>query len=124
VENLVIYAQALLSGDQPEQAAALVEQGLEQAETPALHSTLLTLQASMIEEQSPEEAMALVRDALMEYPQNYLALVKIAELYVEQRELRKASLYLKQAIALDPNNAALQVQLQSIEKSLGTQKNP
>jgi len=124
VENLVIYAQALLSGDQPEQAAALVEQGLEQAETPALHSTLLTLQASMIEEQSPEEAMALVRDALMEYPQNYLALVKIAELYVQQRELRKASLYLKQAIALDPNNTALQVQLQSIEKSLGTQKNP
>jgi Tfp pilus assembly protein PilF len=124
VENLVIYAQALLSGDQPEQAAALIEQGLEQAETPALHSTLLTLQASMIEEQSPEEAMALVRDALMEYPQNYLALVKIAELYMEQRELRKASLYLKQAIALDPNNAALQVQLQSIEKSLGNQKNP
>jgi tetratricopeptide (TPR) repeat protein len=124
VENLVIYAQALLSGDQPEQAAALVEQGLEQAETPALHSTLLTLRASMIEEQSPEEAMALVRDALMEYPQNYLALVKIAELYVQQRELRKASLYLKQAIALDPNNTALQVQLQSIEKSLGTQKNP
>jgi tetratricopeptide (TPR) repeat protein len=120
MENLVVYAQALLAGDQREQAAALIAQGLEQADTPALHSTLLTLQASLIEE--PEEALALVREALMQHPQNYLALVKIAELYVAQRELRKASLYLKQAIALDPNNAALKVQLQSIEKALGTQQ--
>jgi tetratricopeptide (TPR) repeat protein len=122
VENLVVYAQALVSAEQPEQAAALVERGLEQAETPALHSTLLTLKASMIEEQAPEEALALVREALMEHPQSYLALVKIAELYVDQGELRKASLYLKQAIALDPNNAALKVQLQSIEKALDTQQ--
>ena len=119
VENLVVYAQALLSGKQQEQAAALIEQGLEQAQTPAAHGTLLTLKASMIED--PEEALSLVREALMEHPQNYLALVKITELYVDQRELRKASLYLKQAIALDPNNAALQVQLQSIEKALATQ---
>ena len=122
VGNLVVYARALLSADQPEEAAVLVERGLEQADTPALHSTLLTLQASLVEE--PEEALALVREALMEYPQNYLALIKIAELYVDQRELRKASLYLKQAIALDPNNAALRVQLQSIEKALDTQNTP
>jgi tetratricopeptide (TPR) repeat protein len=122
LENLVVYARALLSGNQPEQAASLVQEGLERAETPAQHSTLLTLQASLI--QDPEEALALVREALMEHPQNYLALVKIAELYVEQRELRKASLYLKQAIALDPNNTALWVQLQSIEKAMGIRKNP
>jgi uncharacterized protein HemY len=122
LENLVVYARALLSGNQPEQAASLVQEGLERAETPAQHSTLLTLQASLI--QDPEEALALVREALMEHPQNYLALVKIAELYVEQRELRKASLYLKQAIALDPNNTALRVQLQSIEKAMGIRKNP
>jgi tetratricopeptide (TPR) repeat protein len=119
VENLVVYAQALLAGGQEQQAADLVQQGLEQAQTPALHSTLLTLQASLTED--PQEALALVREALMEHPQNYLALVKITELYVDQRQLRKASLYLKQAIALDPNNAALRVQLQSIEKALGTQ---
>jgi tetratricopeptide (TPR) repeat protein len=118
MENLVVYAQALLSGGQIQQAAALVEQGLEQAQTPALHSTLLTLQASLITD--PEQALALVREALMEHPENYLALVKIAELYMDQRELRKASLYLKQAIALDPNNPALRAQLQSIEKALGT----
>ena len=122
VENLVVYAQALLSGKQQERAAALIEQGFEQAETPAAHSTLLTLKSSMIED--PGQALSLVREALMEHPQNHLALVRIAELYVDQRELRKASLYLKQAIALDPNNAALQVQLQSIEKALGTQDRP
>jgi Tfp pilus assembly protein PilF len=116
VENLVIYARALLAGDRPEQAATIIAQGLAQAETPALHSTLLALQASLTED--PEEALALVREALLQHPQNYLALVKTAELYVQQRELRKASLYLKQAIALDPNNAALRVQLQSIEKAL------
>lgn len=119
VENLVVYAQSLLAEDQVQQAADLVEQGLEQAQTPELHSTLLTLQASMTED--PDETLALLREALLEHPQNYLALVKITELYVDQRELRKASLYLKQAIALNPNNAALRVQLQSIEKALGTQ---
>ena len=119
VENLVVYAQALLAEGETEQATALIAQGLEQAKTPALHSSLLTLQASMTED--PEQALALVREALMEHPQNYAALVKITELYMNQRELRKASLYLKQAIALDPNNAALRVQLQSIEKALGTQ---
>jgi tetratricopeptide (TPR) repeat protein len=121
-ENLVVYAQALLAEGQTEQAAGLVEQGLDEAQTPELHSTLLTLQASMTGD--PEEALALVREALMEHPQNYLALVKITELYVDQRELRKASLYLKQAIALDPNNAALRVQLQGIEKAIGTQNRP
>ena len=124
MDNLVVYARALLYGEQREQAAALVEQGLEQAETPALHSTLLTLKASIIEEEAPEEALALLREALMQHPQNYLALVEIAELYVDRRELRKATLYLKQAIALDPNSVALQVQLQSIEKALSTQSNP
>jgi tetratricopeptide (TPR) repeat protein len=119
VENLIVYAQSLLAEDQVQQAADLVEQGLEQAQTPELHSSLLTLQASMTED--PDEALALVREALLENPHNYRALVKITELYVDQRELRKASLYLKQAIALDPNNAALRVQLQSIEKALGTQ---
>lgn len=119
VENLVVYAQSLLAEDRVQQAADLVEQGLEQAQTPELHGSLLTLQASMTED--PDEALALVREALLENPHNYQALVKITELYVDQRELRKASLYLKQAIALDPNNAALRVQLQSIEKALGTQ---
>ncbi len=122
VENLVVYAQALLSGNQPEQAAVLIQQGLERADTPAQHSALLTLQASLVED--PQEALALVQQALIEHPQNYLALVKTAELYVEQRELRKASLYLKQAITLDPNNTALRVQLQSIEKSLQTRSAP
>ena len=116
VENLVVYAQALLAGNQPEQAAVLVRQGLERAAAPAQHSALLTLQASLVED--PQEALALLQQALTEHPQNYQALVKTAELYVEQRELRKASLYLKQAVTLDPNNTALRVQLQSIEKSL------
>jgi tetratricopeptide (TPR) repeat protein len=124
VENLVVYVQALLSQGQLAEAAVLVEQGLEQADTPALHSTLLTLQASLIEEESPQQALGMLREALMEHAQNYLALIKIAELYEQQRELRKASLYLKQAIALDPNNPALQVQLQSIEKAMGTENNP
>lgn len=122
-ENRVIYAKTLLQAGQTEQASALVEQGLEQTESSRFHSSLLTLKASLAlaAEDSIEEALALLREALLEHPENYEAIVKIAELYMEQRELRKASLYLKQAIALDPNNAALRVQLQSVEKALGTQ---
>ncbi len=120
-ENRVIYAKTLLQAGQTEQASALVEQGLEQTESSRFHSSLLTLKASLAAEDSIEEALALLREALLEHPENYEAIVKIAELYMEQRELRKASLYLKQAIALDPNNTALRVQLQSVEKALGTQ---
>jgi tetratricopeptide (TPR) repeat protein len=120
-ENLIIYAQALLEAGQTEQTTALVEQGLEQTESSTTRSSLLTLKASLAAEDSIEEALAMLREALMEHPENYEAIVKIAELYMEQRELRKASLYLKQAITLDPNNAALRVQLQTVEKALGTQ---
>jgi tetratricopeptide (TPR) repeat protein len=120
-ENLIIYAQALLEAGQTEQTTALVEQGLEQTESSTTRSSLLTLKASLAAEDSIEEALAMLREALMEHPENYEAIVKIAELYMEQRELRKAGLYLKQAITLDPNNAALRVQLQTVEKALGTQ---
>lgn len=120
-ENLVIYAQALFDAEQKEQTSALVEQGLEQTESSTVRSSLLTLKASLAAEDSIEEALALLREALLEHPENYKAIVKIADLYMEQRELRKASLYLKQAITLDPNNAALRVQLQTVEKALGTQ---
>jgi tetratricopeptide (TPR) repeat protein len=120
-ENLVIYAQTLLEAGQTEQVSALVEQGLEQTESSTTRSSLLTLKASMAAEDSIEEALALVREALLEHPENYEAIVKIAELYMEQRELRKASLYLKQAITLDPNNVSLRVQLQTVEKALGIQ---
>jgi tetratricopeptide (TPR) repeat protein len=123
-ENLVIYARALLSAGKTEQAAALIDRGLEQAARPAVHSSLLALKASLATEEAPEEALALLRQALMEHPENYTALVTIAELYMEKNELRRASLYLKQALALDPNNAALQVRLQSIEKALGTRNSP
>jgi len=122
--NLVIYARALLEAGQTEQSSALVEQGLEQTESSNTRSSLLTLKASLAAEDSVEEALALVREALLENPENYEAIVKIAELYMEQRELRKAGLYLKQAISLDPGNAALRVQLQTVEKALGTQSAP
>ncbi|MBN2553672.1 MAG: tetratricopeptide repeat protein, partial [Spirochaetales bacterium] len=124
VENLVVYARALLAEGQTDQAAALIEGGLQRSETPALSSALLALKAGMIEEQAPEEAMALLREALLLDPLNYEALVTIAGLYVEQGELRKAGLYLEQAIALDPDNAALRVQLQNIETSPGTRSPP
>jgi Tfp pilus assembly protein PilF len=87
-------------------------------------SSLLTLKASLAAGDAIEEALALLREALLENPENYEAIVKIAELYVEQRELRKASLYLKQAITLDPDNASLRVQLQTVERALGTQSTP
>jgi len=121
-ENRVIYARALLEAGQAERALALIEEGLQQTENSKLHSSLLTLKASLAAEDSMEEALALLREALMEHPENYEAIVKIAELYMESRELRKAGLYLKQAITLDPNNAALRVQLQSLEKALGTRE--
>jgi tetratricopeptide (TPR) repeat protein len=124
VENLTIYARALIEAGRNETAAALVEEGLGQAESLPLHSTLLALKASLAAEQSPEEAMALLREALLEHPGNFDALVRIADLYVQQRELRRASLYLKQALALQPHNSSVRARLRNIEEELSDLDTP
>lgn len=117
-QNLVIYTRALIADGRSEQASPLVEKGLEQSESSAVRSSLLTLRASLIEGESPAEAYTLLREAVMENPENVAALIGIADLYVEQRELRKATLYLKVALTLDPENTALRVRLQSLERAL------
>ena len=54
----------------------------------------------------------------MENPANGAALIRIADLYAEQGQIRKATLYLKEALTLEPNNTALRVRLQSLERML------
>ncbi len=116
--DLVTYARALLGADEKQRAEQVVDKGLESVQTAEARSSFYTLKAILVQDSSPEQALQFVKEALMENPDDLEAVLEIAELYVEQRELRKAALYLKHAVQLNPDDAALRVQLENIEQQL------
>ena len=111
--------QALLEAGGAEragQARGLVDEGLAAVEDPKLRSRLHVLQARLAA--GGEEALAKLRQALLDDPDNLDAIRRMAAVYLDSRRLREASLYLKRAVQLDPENGALRVQLEQVEKAL------
>jgi cytochrome c-type biogenesis protein CcmH/NrfG len=60
-----------------------------------------------------------LRSALFENPQNLDALRAIADTYMELRDYRRAALFLKRAVALEPNDEELQTQLREAQRMGG-----
>jgi tetratricopeptide (TPR) repeat protein len=114
--SLVVYARSLLDAGEAEQAAGVVDRGLQEAQSAEARSSLYTLKALLVKDSSQEQSLKLLRDALMIDPDNLEAILAIADAYRKQGELRKASLYLKRAVELDPENSSLRGQLQRIER--------
>ena len=56
---------------------------------------------------SQEDSLADLRSSLIANPRNADALFRLYEIYYEKRDYRKAQYYLKQVVALDPNNAEM-----------------
>jgi len=54
-----------------------------------------------------EDSLADLRSSLIANPRNADALFRLYEIYYEKRDYRKAQYYLKQVVALDPNNAEM-----------------
>lgn len=107
------YAAALLAHGQRDEALRVVEKHLSAA-SPQLSSRLLVVRAAALEAQDPEGTLEILQQALVLDPANQAALVKLAELYAARLDYRKAGLYLRQALAQDPENVDLQTRLERL----------
>jgi len=112
------YAGALLAAGRAEQARGLIEQGVGPAAEPEVRSSLLFLQARLLEESDPEEALRTLQRALIADPDNEAAVRRLAELYLLRGQLREARLFFRTAVQHDPGDAGLKLQLEQVEQAL------
>jgi len=75
--------------------------------------------AALADDGKPEQAVALLRQALDSAPDNLEALVRLAELLAARQELSQALQYLRRAVKLAPENSALRARLQQVERKAG-----
>ncbi len=113
-----IYARALFQNQDRDKALALIEQSLKEVSDPAVRSELLLLKAQGTIKKDPETALRHLQAALLENPDNQEALLLISDLYVNSQEYRKARLFLKRAVDLDPDNPGLIIRLRQVEAVL------
>ncbi len=112
-----IYAKALVLNQNLEQARAVIEKGLEHISDPYTRSELLLLKA-LDKDTDPDARLKFLQESLLENPDNLETLLKISDLYIDRQDYRKARLFLKRAVEIDPNNPGLRIQLNLVESSL------
>ena len=57
-------------------------------------------------ERSEETALADLRSSLIANPRNSEALFRLYEIYFDKKDYRKAQYYLKQVVAINPNDSS------------------
>jgi tetratricopeptide (TPR) repeat protein len=114
------YAGALLGAGRREEARGLVDQALEPSAPPEVRSSMLYLQAALLEQTDPEEALRTLQRALIADPDNDQAVRRLAELYLQRGELREARLFFRTAVQQNPGDAGLKLQLEQVEQALET----
>jgi Tfp pilus assembly protein PilF len=87
-------------------------------ESPQVRSSLLYLQARLLEEGDPDGALSLLQRAVAENPDNQAAVRRLAEVYLRRGQLRQARLFFRAAVELDPEDTGLALQLQEVEREL------
>ncbi len=108
------YANALHASGKDKEALKLITKELKKVKSHEVKSNLYLLEALIVKKKDKDKALNLLRHALFENPNNFDALLQISYLYISKNELRKASLYLKQAVRLRPNSPGLKIQLKQI----------
>jgi predicted Zn-dependent protease len=111
------YLEALIALGRTEEAATRIDEVLLGHDDPSARSDLYVLRARMAP--SPEARLDDLRSALFENPQNLDALRAIADTYMELRDYRRAALFLKRAVALEPNDEELQAKLREAQRMGG-----
>ena len=100
-----LYAEALLAAGKKAEAATLLDQRLPTMTGGANRSRLFYLRSRL---RTDEEAiMGDLRSSLFENPRNLEALTAMFEIYRFRKDERRAVYYLKQALALAPENPLL-----------------
>jgi tetratricopeptide (TPR) repeat protein len=104
-EGITAYISALVDTGRQEEAVRMIESRLSAATGGTLKSRYHYLRSRT--RTNEETMMNDLRSSLFEDPRNLNALIAMFEIYHRRRDERRAVYYLKQALALAPNNPLL-----------------
>jgi tetratricopeptide (TPR) repeat protein len=104
-EYAAIYISALIDNGRKEEATRLLENRLASLEAGVERSRLYFLRSRL--QSNEEAALGDLRSSLFEDPRNLDALIAMFEVYHRRREERRAVHYLRQALAIAPDNPRL-----------------
>ena len=105
-EGMIAYVTALIDIDRLEEASRLIENRLNNNAGGGLKSRYFYL-LSRLRGNNEELIINDLRSSLFEDPRNLNALVGMFEIYHRRKDERRAVYYLKQALALAPDNIRL-----------------
>jgi tetratricopeptide (TPR) repeat protein len=104
-EYIVIYIAALIDNGRREEASRLLEGRLSSLGAGTQRSQFYFLRSRI--QNNEETALSDLRSSLFEDPRNLDALIAMFEIYHRRREERRAVHYLRQALAISPDNPRL-----------------
>jgi len=110
------YIELLLETGNEGQAVNYIDRRINEDPSAEVKSLLLYFRARLAQDQ--EEKLNYLQSALLENMQNTGALIEIAELYESLEEYNKAIRYLRQAIALNPDNQNLKRKKRELENKV------
>ncbi len=99
------YVSALIDAGQRQEAGRIIDERLPALGGGSLKSEFFYLRSRLRSDE--ESAMGDLRSSLFEDPRNLDALIAMLEIYRSRKDERRAVYYLKQALAIDPENATL-----------------
>jgi len=101
----VILISALIEGNRREEASRMIESRLNSAGAGSIKAQFFYLRSRI--QPNDEAALSDLRSSIFEDPRNLDALIAMFEIYNRQREERRAVYYLRQALAIAPDNPRL-----------------
>ncbi|MDR1587754.1 MAG: tetratricopeptide repeat protein [Treponema sp.] len=104
-EGIAAYISALIDTGRPDEAGRMIESRLSAPGGATVKSRYYYLRSRI--RTSEESAMNDLRSSLFEDPRNLNALIALFEIYHRRRDERRAVYYLKQALAIAPDNPHL-----------------
>ena len=102
-EGIIAFITALIDTGYQDEAADMIEERLGGMSSGPLRSRYLFLRSQVNEERMLND----LRSSLFDDPRNLDALVAMYEIYYRRRDERRAGYYLRQALALAPNDQRL-----------------
>ena len=107
------YLNQLLGSGYRQEAVEYVDRRVNETSQSEVRSVLLYFRARLVQDQSSK--LEYLQSSLLENVQNINALIEIAELYESTGEYNKAIRYLRQAIALKPEDQSLRRKMRDLQ---------
>ncbi|MCL2382221.1 MAG: hypothetical protein FWC64_11655 [Treponema sp.] len=104
-DGIIAYISALIDSSLTAQASTMIENRLTAVPSGPLRSRYLYLRSRIRDTEAL--AMADLRSSLFEYPRNLDSLIAMFEIHHHRRDERRALYYLRQALAIAPDNPRL-----------------